>query len=394
MLSIPYQPIRLRLWIWPVFIWSACWLWGVASLNAGPRYGGFKADITGSVSIGYDTNIRTSQIGREDFIYNGSLDINVGPDRQDANWDFNLGTDLFRFSSEDEENSNDFRAIFSWWSSQPRFASRFQNNGSLGWTRSTEADPQLGTRVQRDRFDLSASSLYTVNSKLSWSLNGSYNWEDPRGSSSSIALSELTTWSAGLTGFYRYSEKLAYTLSTSYSDTSGRDSGNPFGTDNSGWRFSLGLDGQISPKVSGTFSVGWQFRDSAFPGASDDLPYFSSGLTWQIDRRSSLGINGSIQFGTTLDGALSEDLSLSLQYSRRINSRLNGGLSLGWSDSNLNFDGGDRADERIEAGARFTYDLNEWLSLNGRYTYSDQTSSTDSFAFDRQLVELSLSFRY
>ncbi len=386
--SILYQLRQLIRWIWLLFVCAAL-------AHAGPKFAGFKSTITGGASVGYDTNLRANEAGGEDFFYNGQLDFQIQRDRSDANWEFSAGTDLLRFSSEDQENSENFRAGLRFFSNQPRFSTRLQTNGSIDWSRTTEADPQLGDRITRNRFNLTGSALYSPNSKYSFSLNGSYGWEDPKPDPNGLQnLAELVRWSIGGTAFYRYSDKLAYTLSLSHSDTSDQNATAGLSLDNATTSLSIGVDGQITPKVNGTFSVGWQFREANALTNSDDLPYLSSGLSWQINTRNTVSANASIQFGTTLDGRLTEDLSVAMNYSRVINSKLNGGATLNWTQSEQALLGLPREDESLQLGLNFSYTLNELLSLRGTYTYQQQ-DSTDAFNdFDQQRVELSLTFTY
>lgn len=361
---------------------------------AGPRWGGFVADFQAGLATGYDSNIISTDDGASDFFYNGSLDMTVRRDRSDANWELIFGTDLFRFSSEDQENSEDFQVGLNFFPLEPRFASRIQTDGSISWSRLTESDPRLGIRYQRDRFSVNAGALYSPNSKRSLRLDGSYSWEDPRRTLTNVPLAEVSSWSVGLTGFYRQSQKLAYTLSGTFSDTSGNRVNNPFQSGNSGFSVSLGMDGQITPKISGTFSLGWQFQDSDLSTASDSHPFISSGLTWTLDSLTSLTLNASTQTTTTLGDQLSEDMSLDIGVRRQFNSRYSGNLSLSWRKSDIRSLSENRSDDFYSITARNTYNLNPWINIMGILSWTQQDSTRDVSSFDQFRAEISLNWTY
>jgi len=365
-------------------------------MMAGPRFGGFVSTLETGISAGYDTNIQNNRNGRSDFTYSGNIDLSIRRDRSDANWELNLGTDLLRFDSQNRENSNDFRGELRVFSTEPKFASRIQLDGAINWNRVSEADPILGTRFQRDEFNVDGNLLFSPNRLYSLSLNGGYRWEDPRQQNPGTEglISDLTSWSSGLTGFYRHSEKIAFTASVTFSDTSGDARFNRFQSGNSTLSYSLGVDGEITPKISGSLSGGVQSRNSDLSRQTETTPFLSASLAWDINSLTSVDLNGSSQFGTTLGDQLSREKSVSLQLNRRLNNRHRVSAGLEWLKSELSFQNQNRTNKVLSASLSTTYNLNDSISVNGRFSWTDQSSNDTFFSFDRQFIEVGINYSY
>ena len=375
--------------------WAAaalCVLVPLGAVHAGPRFWGWKSTIRANVGVRYSTNIDSNNAGRSDFTYRGGLDIDLSRDRRDSIWNLNLGTDLFRFSSETDENSNDFRATLRFEPNQPRFSSRFQGNGSIGWVRSTDADPVLGTRLQRNRFTFRYGAIYTANTKWSLGADGSYNWEDPQNRDSGN-LARVSNWRLSSTAYYRYSPKLAFTAGGSYARSSGSRN-RTFQSDNTTVSVSTGVDGQITPKISGSVSVGWQIRDAERETDTESAPFVSASLAWSVNSRTSVALSASSDFSTLVSDQLTETQSISLQYNRQLGIGINLNALASFQTSRIRSFGLTRTDDSYSASLTASYRLNDWSALSLQANWNDQRSSLPAFSFDRQAVELRMRFTY
>lgn len=363
-------------------------------LEAGPRIAGWEITTRTSLSGGYDSNILSNAGDTGDFVYEGSLNFDLTPVRTNSIWSASFGTDLIRFGNETNANSNDFRAQVSAQSTRPRFGSRLQGNASVSYTRDSRDDPQLATRIQEDAFTLNGGLLFSPNSKYSLGLNGNYTQRDPLEAAGidAATLSDLVNWGLGLQGFYRRSEKLAFTANAGFDSRTGQNTG--FQSDNTSLSFSLGADGQLTPKISGTLAAGWQVREVEDTGDTDGTPFFQAGLTWAINSRTSLSLDGSNGFGTLANDQNTRDLELGLSLSRQIRTRWSANLRMSWRESTFSDPLFERADEFLAIGAGTQYQVNDWASLGASFDWSDQQSDFAVASFERIRFELSLDLTY
>ncbi len=360
--------------------------------HAGPRLWGWEATFRASASLGYETNVEGNSQGGPDWRYRGGLDIDLRRDRSDAVWQLNFGTDLFQFSSEENDNTNDFRASLRFDPNQPKFGSRYQGSGSLQWTRATETDPQLGDRLQRDAVSVNYDGLFSPNAKWSLGASGSYRWQSPRADSAGN-YSDVANWSLSSTAYYRTSSKLAFTLSASHTRSSGQGN-TAFQSGYESIAVSGGLDGRITPKISGSLSVGWQFRDAETATGTDAAPVLNAALDWSIDSRTALSLVASSEFSSLVSDQLSESQTVSLSLNRTLGIDVRINASLSYRTSTVERLGLERDDDTFSGQINASYRLNESVSLRALGEWTIQQSSERFYDHDRQTAELGFNFTY
>lgn len=366
-------------------------LLAVCGLEGGPRWRGWETTLRADLSGGYDTQPSANSSGESSFVYRGGLNLDLRQVRSDADWDISLGSGLLQFSDLETDTDPDFRVRVSTKSNRPRFGSRVTGGASVEMNRANQEDPLLGERIQNDRFSAGGNLLLSPNTRYSLGLNASYSADNPSGRSENIA--GVTQAGLGLTGYHRRSEKLAFTLAGNFSANRGSGS-SVSGGDSEFFSLSLGMDGQISPKLSGVLQGGWQVRDGENLEGDSGSPYLNAALTWAMNARTQVGIRANSGFSSTVGSQNSEQTSLTLDARRTINTRLSGNLTLNFNRSKVVNFGQEREQDLFSVAGGVSFRVNQSLSMRGNLQFSQQTSNEATFDFDRWLGEVGLQYTY
>jgi len=205
------------------------------------------------------------------------------------------------------------------------------------------------------------------------------------------SLVDYSDISEGVDFYYTYSSKLdllaGYRLRLSEAALYGR------ATDH--W-LSVGATGDILPKLTGTFRVGYQLRNME-SGTPDHYDHFNfmAGLTWPVMRKLSISLNALRDFGTTADGESVDTSSLSVLGTYSYNSKLqfSTGLSTGLNDF-LGQTQNDRRDTFCSWDTGFQYKMNEHFQFGGTYVYFRNWSSLPVADYVNHRVSVTVSCRY
>jgi polysaccharide biosynthesis protein VpsM len=270
--------------------------------------------------------------------------------------------------------------------------------------------------------------------------NVSYNGRDQATANDAAALNnnqgkllEHYDTAAGLNGEFRYSEKISFGTGVNYSNTDyksaaaveSKDYSVPVNvyyeltpkvdvstgltythTELSGvtgnnadiydaYYYNVGARGTFTPKLSGSFSVGYNTRhanvgpdENGSLGSKADLVYAYSEktqLTFNVNRDFSNATSGGSSFQST-------DFSLGATSALTVDWSVNAGVSyrmMEYANSNPSF-----TNNYYEGTLGAAYTINAYLSAGLSYVYRDQTSNTAAREFTNNVVSLSLSARY
>jgi len=165
-----------------------------------------------------------------------------------------------------------------------------------------------------------------------------------------------------------------------------------FDRDEHGWGVVGGVEVDITAVLFGEAFVG--FRQQRFDeDAFDNESGISAGadLTWNPTALTTLVLSGSADFEPTTQGSASSNFerNISLDVDHELLRNLLIGATVGFEQDD--FEGLDRTDDTVFAGARITYLLNRNLSLRGDYEFSDRSSDRDDEEFTRNRFTLSIA---
>jgi hypothetical protein len=162
--------------------------------------------------------------------------------------------------------------------------------------------------------------------------------------------------------------------------------------DSDGWEARVGTEVDITALLFGEAYVGYRqqyFDDDAFE--SEDGFSFGADLTWNPTTLTTVGLTGGADFEPTQQEGASSDfettVALSVDHELLRNVLIGGTVGYERDD----FTAIDRVDDTFTIGARTTYLLNRYLSLQGGYTFEDRSSDDPTEEFTDHLFTIGVT---
>ena len=321
------------------------------------------------VSATHDSNIQGRNDGDSDleFVYAPTLSFS----RQSGilGLDASIGGAFGLFADNSDQNYEDVNSSFAL--SYPQDGSiPYSINFGGGYSRTTQVDGYLGDRIQLERLGLNGGLRYNVNERWGFRVNG--HWSD-------LAYdlerrSDQASSGYGLDFIYRYSEKLDFSLGYAYSETSAN-------LDTQDQTFRLQVEGELTPKLTGTLGLGFQNRETEFGDSGD--PYVNVNLAWAVNERIEVAATGSIGFLTTSSGSSGQQSSTGLAASMALGGSMTASAGVRYSKTSYDNFGIDRTDEGLTFQTSLLWQLGQSTSLTASATYGDNQSDIDRLTYDR-----------
>ncbi|MDF3059595.1 MAG: hypothetical protein K0R17_3810 [Rariglobus sp.] len=339
--------------------------------------------VTGSMSVGYDSNIFASDGGQGDIFTNSSLALEYARRAGLISVNGSIGWNLGSFASNPSE---DF--------SNPTFSLEFVKNtgrttGSftLGATRQSQADASVNQRTDSWNYNAGLNWKYPVIER--YSLAGSLGYGMVDYVDNSSGLTDLATYMASTDLFYTYTSQRdilgGYRIRLSDTSTGGRT------TDHS---LTAGVSGKILAKLNGTVRGGYQIRQED-TGETFGSTTSSASVTWAVNKKLSLTGSVNKDFSTTATDSSVDTLSFNLdaQYALRHQWSLYCGFGAGQSDFLNGTDSG-RHDYYFTWSTGVNYSLNDHFKASLTYSYFQNWSNRAASTFDRHSITLNITSRW
>lgn len=164
--------------------------------------------------------------------------------------------------------------------------------------------------------------------------------------------------------------------------------------DSEGWGLSAGAEVDLTNLLIGEFQVGYR-RQSFDEDGFDDEDGIGYGidLTYTPTLLTTVSLEGSGDFRPTQQDEAESNFrsSLGLDVNHELLRNVRIGAGVGYTRDE--FDGIDRTDDTISAGARASYLINRNFSLDAGYTYTKRWSDDETEEFDRNLVRVGVTAR-
>ena len=144
----------------------------------------------------------------------------------------------------------------------------------------------------------------------------------------------------------------------------------------------VGLSGNLTPKLKGSLSAGFQERSFDAIQGSESNPYISANLTWTVDETSNFRLSASQGFNTSISNRSVDELDVRLTANRALSRDLRASAYIGYE----HYDYIDREDKAPTAGISLTYKLVRWGSFAFECNYRNQSSTEDEFDYNRFLI--------
>lgn len=199
---------------------------------------------------------------------------------------------------------------------------------------------------------------------------------------------DIANYNVGAKAVYAYSPKLTSTAGIDYREswTRNRQPGqiDPSSKD---YRYTIGFEGELAPKVSGVLELGAVQRKFNTAGVDGSTAAFlSMGLKWIAAQKTSVSLNGSEDFGLTAANQSSKVTSFSLGVTQVLDPKwtVDAGISYAHSayQSFTNSGDFDRTDDIYRIRGRISYAMatNVALDLSAGYANADSSAPVSAVA--------------
>lgn len=366
---------------------------------------GDNADIffNGSSSLQWSSNIfRDEEDEVDDLMWSitPGFEINLG--RGLSNADFRVITryEIRRYADLDELDTE----LFNIQVNGSYTSSRLDLSGSVYFREQKTSsgdinNPFLDDLVESDNLGGRINGEYRLSPKFSVGAGFTYD-ETEYIEPFDAFFADRERFSIPLDVFYELTPKVDLSVGYTYSED--ESSGRPasiFGPALAGFTtenhfFNVGARGNLLPKLTGFFKVGYRTSDSDRPGSdSRDTLGLDADLTWATTPKLTNRLALSRDFGVSGEGFASTNTSVSVTSNYSINSFF---AATAFADYRLReFDDvSDRDENQIRLGARLTYTPNQYWSFGAGYTYSENDSDAANRSYEDHTIDITASLRY
>ena len=153
---------------------------------------------------------------------------------------------------------------FGLFSLDKRTAGKIQFGFDTDIGQRTEANEQLQDLISYTLYSVSSNVRYNHSPKFGVGSDLTYELRNIKNKFSGIAYHDMRSLSIGSSAYYIYSPKLDFFLNYQYVINESPNSNSDF-INNTVQNYTLGMEGQITPKLSGNLSLGFGVRDYETP---------------------------------------------------------------------------------------------------------------------------------
>ena len=358
---------------------------------------GDNADLffNGSTSLEWTSNVfRDEDDEVDDVLWTISpgFELNVGRGLGNADLSIVTRYDIRRYMDNDQLDTELFsiRAVGSYTSS------RLDLSGNLGFAnaKSSTGDNTFNNDlVESDVINGRLDAEYRFSPKFSFGSGVSYTQREYKAPFDAF-FADRETFRVPFDLFYELTPKVDLSVGYSYSQTEVDPTVlNPLGGYTAEDHFlNVGARGNLLPKLSGFFKVGYRTRENDRPGSTSNSTLgLDADFTWTATPKltSRLGLHHG--FGVGGEGQSTENSSIDLNASYSISTHY--ALSSFVSYNLRDYESG-REDHQYRLGAHLSYTPNEFWRFGGGYTYSENDSDTSNRSYVDHTFDISASLRY
>lgn len=380
---------------------------------------GDSADIyfDGYTSLEWSSNIFRDETDEvDDLLWRlvPGFELNVG--RGVSNADLSLVTsyEIRSYAEEDQLDTELFRARL-----QGSYqTSRLDLAGSLFFREeknSTGDTNVLSDLIESDSFGGRLNGEYRFSPKFSLGAGVRYSEREYASPYDSFFADRATT-AFPFDLFYEWTPKVDLSVGYTYTETE-VDGINPGTTgtratttyDQESHFFNVGARGNLLPKLTGFFKVGYRVRDNddrltqpfaagaptgpvvPVNGQDDGMLGLDADLTWAATPKLTARFGLSRDFGVGGEGQATENTSFDTNVHYSLNSYFSANAFGSYTIRDYETA---REDNQYRLGARLSYAPDEFWSFGGGYTYTENDSNANGRSYTDHTFDLTASLRY
>ncbi|MCS6242968.1 MAG: outer membrane beta-barrel protein [Opitutus sp.] len=349
---------------------------------------------TANSSVAYNDNLLLGRDGSEltdtVFVVTPGFDLKYGKDSA-VSGDVFANSTLSSYADNVKLNNQ----LFATGATAAYASERAKLNANLSFAEldqptadNAAATATQGTLLEHHDTAAGINGELRYSEKISFGSGVSYASNDYKSSTST----EQKSYSVPVNVYYELTPKVDVSTGLTYTHTelSGNiGAGNPDLFD--AYYYNVGTRGTFTPKLSGSFSVGYNTRNGNVGQDEDGSVGSKASLAYAYSEKTQLTLGFNRDFANSTSGGNSyetTDLTLGASSAITVDWRLSAGLTY----RTMEFT--DRTNDYVEGKLGATYTINEYLSAGIDYVKRAQTSDNAAFEFAGNVVSLSLSARY
>jgi hypothetical protein len=386
---------------------AACALWivggaavrsarALVTLNDGTD----KIYVSGTWTMGYDSNLSASAGGSGDVSYGGSAAIEYQRRAGIIGVTSSVTFTLTDYLKSQDRTYNSLNPTFSL--ELDKQSGRTTGAVTFSATRSSQADAAAGVHDVSWDYTTGLNLHYPVIERYSLTGSVSYGQLDYT-QTSGQALVNLDTYTADVGLFYVLSDARDLSISYRYRDEASTD--NTSTVDNA---LLFGVYDQLFGQIHGSLVVGLQRRagpseETAGVTSSGDYDDITATATaiWNLTRQNVLTGTLSRDFTTTSTNATTDTTEATLDLTRAFNAKLSANVGVGGGENQFLGPFGFLPDTTIERrdyyftwNAGVNYIWSDHLKVSLAYTYLRNWSNLAFATFDRGTYTVTLASRW
>ena len=357
-----------------------------------------KIYVSGTFSMGYDTNISASSDNTSDTVTSASMSLQYQRRAGLIGVNANVNFALSQFLKNKTYNSLNPTYSIEF----DKTTGRTTGTLNINAVRSSQTDAAVNLYTTSWNYTAGLNIHYPIIDRYSMAGSFTYGLLDYT-QTSGQPLSNLSTYASNLSLFYILSDERdlflgsTYRVSQSSSNTSSTDEG-----------LNVGIHGKVFWEFNGSLNVGYMVRkpqgvaDPEAPplGSYHDITANAS-VNWNANRKLAFTGSLSKDFSTTATDATTDTLAASLDATYSVNARLSAGTGIGGGETRFFGPGGllaatnqERIDYYFTWSASVSYSFSERLHASLSYAYFKNWSNLGFATFVRNTLTLTLSSRW
>jgi hypothetical protein len=360
--------------------------------------------FTGSSSWQWTSNLFRDETDEvKDLIWTVSPGFEVNIGRGVSNADLSIIT-RYDFVSYDDNDRLDtetlhVRAVGSYRSS------RLDLNGSLAFdeNQTTSGSQNVtGDLIESETLSANLNGEYRVSPKFSF--GSGFNYRETSYTSFEDRFADSDSYTVPFDIFYELTPKVDLSVGYSYTHTEIDDSVVSLGDTSSetdAHFFNVGARGNLLPKLSGFFKVGYRTLERSGGISSSDSLGLNSSFTWTATPKVTATLNLSRDYAVSGIGTTTTGSTTTVNSTARVSATYS--ISPYWSASaNASYTlreyedlAGSPDDNQYGYGLSLSYSPNQYWRFSGGYDYSENDSGRpDGSDYEVHNLNLSASLRY
>ena len=384
---------------------------------------GSNTDVyfNGSSSLRWTSNVFRDEAEETDdltWTLSPGFEVNVGRGLTNADLSIITRYDIIRYEDQDQLDTELFhiKAVGSYTSS------RLALSGSAYFDESKMNSGEnniTNDLIEYDAYGATVDSEYRVSPKFSFGAGARYSEKVYK--TFDDAFPDRTIMSAPFDVFYELTPKLDLSLGYTFTNTDIEETiraiaptqvriTSDYETDSH--FFNIGARGQLLPKLTGSFKVGYRTRssgdstiqtiqlsDGTTVGSTSQTNRDDSGLlgldanfTWTATPKLAVNFDLSRDFGVGGEGQSTEQSSVILGGNYSINSFFTLNANLGYTLAD--YSNSEREDDQYNAGLRLFYLPNQYWQISTGYTFTENDSNIRSNSYNDHSIDLTATLRY